>query len=167
MTTVSTHAYARANAEIFLSDRMRNIMKDLVRAHGLDPTLLIDQWSDWVDNAVRTWLRSGHLREISIEFFKPGSDRVVARWDFPIRYEGTGLGDMWVDDEFFEASIEKAAKPPAGCTYRILLTTYPGEPQIAGIGPVPPKTLGSLTGRDAGTIIATPFMTAGARYYRE
>jgi len=166
MTSVSTHAYARANAEVFLSDRMRNIMKDLVRACGLNPTSIVDDWSNWADNAVRTWLRTGHLREIRIEFFTPGADVVAGRWDFPVRYDSSGIPDMWVDDDFFEASIAKAAKPPANCTYRVLLVTDPGRPDVPGVGPVPSKSLGSLTSRDAGTVIATPFMTAGARYYR-
>ena len=166
MTTVSTHAYARAHAEIFLSDRMRNLLKDLVRSHGLDPTQLVDQWTEWIDNAVRTWLRSGHLRQISIEFYKPGAVAAVARWDFPIRYDGSGIGDMWVDDDFFADTLAKAARPPAGCDYRVLLLNWPGAATIPGLGPAPYKSLAGLTARDAGTVIATPFMTAGARYYR-
>lgn len=166
MTSVSTHAYTRANAEVFLSDRMRNIMKDLVRTCGLNPTSIVDDWSNWVDNAVRTWLRSGHLREIRIEFFTVGADVVAARWDFPVRYDSTGIADMWVDDDFFEGSIAKAAKPPANCTYRVLLVTDPGRPDVPGVGTVSSKSLGSLTSRDAGTVIATPFMMAGARHYR-
>ena len=117
-------------------------------------------------NAILKKQNCPDLEAVIIEFYKPGSNTVAARWDFPIRYDGVGLGEMWVDQEFFEASFDKAARPPSGCVYRILLSTKSGRPDVSGIGPAPFKSLGSLTGRDAGTVIATPYLMAGAKYYR-
>jgi hypothetical protein len=56
MTAVSTHAYARAHTAAFVSDKMRNLLKILIRYHGLDPTALVDAWTSWVDRAARAWL---------------------------------------------------------------------------------------------------------------
>lgn len=166
MTTVSTKVYARSHSEIFLSERMRNLLKDLVVANGLDPAKLIDEWKEWVDRGVRAWLATGDLQGVVIEFYKLGSETVAARWDFPIRYDGAGSGEMWVDQSFFEESFAKAARPPAGCTYRVLLQTRSGRPDVAGIVPAAFKSLGNLMGRDAGTVIATPHLAAGVRYYK-
>jgi len=76
---------------------MRNLMKILVQYHNLDPTALVDAWSDWVDRAARTWLESEHLQKFIIEFYKPGTTVALARWDFPIRYDGNGVDEMWID----------------------------------------------------------------------
>ena len=46
---------------------------------------------------------------------------LTPRWDFPIRYDGNGVDEMWVDRLFFEESFAKAEAPPAGCLYRIVL----------------------------------------------
>ena len=166
MSAVTTHAYARTNTSIYASDNLRNFLKRLVYQYGLDPQGVLDAWSSWVDRAARTWFESGHLKSITIEFYWPGSDTAVARWDFPIRYDGNGTDDMWIDRAFFEDSIKKSKAPPAGCTYRILLGTSPGSPKVDGVGDVPYKSIDGLIAREIGTIIATPDIMASARYYR-
>ena len=166
MSTVSTHSYARTNTAIFVSDKLRNLLKLLVRYHGLDPQKLIDAWSEWVDRAARTWLESGHLTTIVIEFYYPGSSSAVARWDFPIRYDGNGADEMWVDRVFFEGAMTKAKPPPAGCDYRVVLKTLPNEPAVAGVGNTTLRSIDGLIGREIGTVIATPDIMASARYYR-
>ena len=166
MSVVSAYAYTRAHTSVYVSDKMRNLLKLLVRYHGLDPQRVVDAWSDWVDRAARTWLESGHLCAIILEFYWPGSAEAIARWDFPIRYDGTGTNDMWVDRQFFEGSFAKAKAPPAGCSYRILLQVLPGEPHVDGVGNATARSIRGLVAREIGTVIATPDIMASARYYR-
>src|SRR3990172_6003528 len=123
MSAVSVHTFARTHTSVFVSDKLRNFVKLLIRHYGLDPQGVVDAWSSWVDRAARTWLESGHLTDIVVEFYWPGSTSAVARWDFPIRYDGNGVDDMWIDRLFFEDSLPKAKAPPAGCSYRIVLKT--------------------------------------------
>lgn len=162
---VRSYAYARTHTSVFVSDKLRNFLKLLVRQYGLNPQGVVDAWSDWVDRAARTWLDSGHLRAVIIEFYWPGSHVVVARWDFPIRYDGNGVDEMWIDRLFFEDTIPKAKAPPAGCWYRIVLQVAPGEPPVPGVGDTTLRSVNGLVARDAGTIIATPDIMASARYY--
>lgn len=166
MSAVSTHAYARSHTSVYVSDKLRNFLKLLVRHYGLDPQGVVDAWSDWVDRAARSWLESGHLTDIVIEFYWPGQETAVARWDFPIRYDGNGVDEMWVDRLFFEDSFAKAKAPPAGCSYRIVLKTLPGEPAVAGVGSTTLRSINGLVAREVGTVIATPDIMASARYYR-
>ena len=166
MSAVAVHAYARSHTSVYVSDRLRNFLKLLVRYYGLNPQAVVDAWSDWVDRAARTWLESGHLESIVIEFYRPGSDFAAARWDFPIRYDGNGVDEMWADRIFFEASFTKAKAPPPGCSYRIVLVTLPGKPAVTGVGPTTLRSINGLVQRDAGTVIATPNIMASARYYR-
>lgn len=164
--SVTTHAFARTHTAVFVSDKLRNFLKLLVRSYGLDPQGVVDAWSEWVDRAVRTWLESGHLEAIVIEFYWPGNTTAVARWDFPIRYDGNGVDDMWIDRLFFEGALAKAQRPPAGCSYRIVLRTSPGKPYVSGVGATTLRSTGSLVAREVGTIIATPEIMASVRYYR-
>jgi hypothetical protein len=48
-------------------------------------------------------------------------------------YDGNGADEMWVDRLFFEDSFAKAKAPPSGCSYRIVLQTWPGEPPVSGV----------------------------------
>src|SRR5690349_19290167 len=97
--STATFTYNRTHTATFVADNMRNVLRDIISWSGLDPTKLADDWLI-VGEAVRTWLQSEDLLEITLEFFMPGSDRIVARWDFPIRYDGSGTDDdMWVAKE--------------------------------------------------------------------
>ncbi len=166
MTAVHTHAYSRTNTAIYVSDKMRNFLKLLVNYYGLDPEAVVEAWSDWVDRAVRKWLETGHLEAIVIEFYRPGSDTALARWELPIRYDGNGEDDMWVDRAFFEDTFDKAKAPPRNCSYRIVLTTQEGRPDVPGVGPTTLRSINGMVAREAGTVIATPDVMASARYYR-
>lgn len=168
MSAVSTYTYARIHTAIYASDKLRNFLKLLVRYYGLDPQGVIDAWSDWVDRAVRFWLETGDLTYIAIEFYWPGSDEAVARWDFPIRYDGDGSDEMWIDPVFFQESLSKAKAPPRGSSYRIVLFTKTGRPDVPGLN-LTSTTMRSTMGlvaRETGTVIFTPDIMASARYYR-
>lgn len=166
MTSVFTYAYTRAHTSVYVSDKIRNLLKLLVRRHGLNPQKVVDAWSDWVDRAARTWLESGHLCGIIIEFYWPGSNNAIARWDFPIRYDGRDIDEMWVDRSFFEDSLAKAKAPPADCSYRIVLNVCPQHPYVEGVDSTVLKSVNGLVAREVGTVIATPDIMASARYYR-
>jgi hypothetical protein len=166
MTATTVSAYSRAHTAAFVSDKMRNLLKILIRYHGLDPTALVDAWTSWVDRAARIWLESGDLLKIIIEFYKPGASVALARWDFPVRYDGNGLDEMWIDRSFFEGSFAKAAPPPPGCVYRILLQSRLGARDVDGVGDAACLSLNGLAAREAGTVIATPDIMASMVYYR-
>ena len=166
MSAVYSYSYNRTHTSVYVSDKMRNLLRDLVRYCGLNPQRVLDAWSHWVDRSARTWLMSGHLCGIIIEFFKPGSNNAVARWDFPIRYDAGDIDEMWVDRQFFEESFPKAKAPSPECSYRILLEVLPGEPHVEGVGYTTCRSTNGLVAREIGTVIATPDIMASARYYR-
>ena len=66
----------------------------------LSPDKLMQDWVT-IERGIKTWLRSGHLKNIIVEFFKPGAAVASARWEFPIGYDGTGVhDDMWLDKSY-------------------------------------------------------------------
>jgi hypothetical protein len=167
MSAVNTFAksYSRTQTSIYVAEKMRNLMKALVIDAGLDPTALVDAWSRWLYEAARKLMESGHLNKIIIEFYIPGAANASGRWDFPIRYDGNDIDEMWVDTAHFRQSFAKAPRPPTGCTYRVLVLHDPGAPDV-GLSYTSFKNLGSLTAREAGTVIATPDILAAASYYK-
>lgn len=166
MTTVNTLSYARTHTAIFVSDKMRTLFKALILNYGLDPQKLVDAWSGWVHNAAREWMETGDLMKFVIEFYQPGASNASARWDFPIRYDGADIDQMWVDSDFLQGSLAKAPRPPAGCIYRILLVSRPGARDLPGLSTVAFLGLSGLSAREAGTVIGTPDIMASATYYR-
>jgi hypothetical protein len=166
MSATFASAYSRTHTAKYVSDKMRNVLKYLISYYGLNPTALLDSWTSWVDAGAREMLELEHLEKIVIEFYKPGSDQALARWDFPIRYDGNGADEMWVDREFLEGSFAKTTSPPAGCIYRVLLQPFPGAPLPSNMSYASYKSLGGLVGREAGTIISTPDIMASMKYYK-
>jgi hypothetical protein len=75
------------------------------------------------------------------------------------------VDEMWIDQQFMEQSFAKAAAPPPGCIYRILLLAPGGDP-VPGVSSCAYYSLNGLAAREAGTVIATPDIVASMIYYR-
>jgi HORMA domain-containing protein len=164
------YAYARTfahtHAIVFLSDNLRNTLREVIRENGISPNKLMQDW-ETIELGIRTWLQSGHLNNIVVEFFKPGAWVSSARWEFPIGYAGSGVDDdMWLDKNYLRQLIAKSARPSTDCTYRILLCTAPGRPYVEGFSDCSFLSTGNLVARQAGTVIATGYMTAAVTYWR-
>ena len=168
MTTAFAYTYNRTNSVTFLADNMRSALRDVIRENGLSPDDLMRQWDNWIGATIRTWMNSGHLRTIVIEFYKPGATAAMARWDFPIRYTGSGVDDdMWLDKAYLRQMIAKAARPTSDCVYRVLLQHDDDLPNVPNVSLSTCSFLSTsgLTARSAGTVIATAHLTAAATYW--
>ena len=166
----STHAYAQTynqtNSIVFMSDNLRLSLRELIRENGLSPEKLSQDWAT-IERGIDTWLRSGHLTHIVIEFYKPGSANASARWDLPITYSGSGVDDdMWLDKAYLRQLIAKSARPTSDCTYRVILCRFPGAGHVSGFSDCDFLSTAQLVARPAGTIIATAHLTAGVTYWR-
>jgi hypothetical protein len=165
-TQVYSQVFSQTHSIVFLSDNMRNTLREVIRENGISPNKLMQDW-DTIERGIRTWLHSGHLSNIVVEFFKPGASEASARWEFPIGYSGSGVDDdMWLDKNYLRPLIAKAKRPTSDCTYRILLCTDRGAPHVDGFTSCPFLSTGQMSARQAGTVIATGHMTAGATYWR-
>jgi hypothetical protein len=164
---MSTHVFTfnRTHTSTFVADNMRNLLRDIITWSGLDPTKLVDDW-DVLGNAVRIWLRSGHLYEIVMEFYMPGTSGLVGRWDFPITYDGSGVeDDLWVAREHVRRTIDKAGRPPPAARYTIILRTHSGREDVPGMVLVELRSTSGMVGRSSGTAIATPDIMASLKYW--
>ena len=159
-------AYAQTHSIVFLSDNLRNTLREVIRENGLNPEKLMQDW-DTIEKGIRTWLGTRHLTGIVIEFFRAGATQVAARWDFPIGYTGSGVNDdMWLDKNYLRQLIAKSKRPTSDCTYRVVLLTNRGAPKVDGFSDCTLFSTAQLIARQAGTVIATGHMTAGVTYWR-
>jgi hypothetical protein len=165
-TYAYTKTYAYTHNITFLSDNLRNTLREVIRENGISPDKLMQDWTT-IERGIRTWLQSGHLTNIIVEFFRPGATVASARWEFPIGYDGTGVHeDMWLDKSYLRQLIAKSARPSTDCSYRVILRTDPGASHVDGFVACSLLSTGSMAARQAGTVIATGHMTAGATYWR-
>ncbi len=161
-----TQTFTQTHSIVFLSDNLRNTLREVIRENGLSPNKLMQDWGT-IERGIQTWLHSGHLNNIVVEFFRPFASVTTARWEFPIGYTGSGVDDdMWLDKTYLRQLIAKSAHPSTDCTYRILLCTDTGAPQVAGFTSCTFLSTNGMSARQAGTVIATGHMTAGATYWR-
>ena len=159
-------AYTQAHSIVFLSDNLRNTLREVIRENGLTPEKLMGDWAV-VGPGITALLQSGHLTEVVVEFFKPGTSQASARWEFPITYSGSGVDDdMWLDKAYLRQLIAKAARPTPDCTYRVVLRHTPGAPDVPGLVGATLLSTGNLVARQAGTVIATGHVSAGATYWK-
>ena len=165
-TSTYSQGYALTYSIVFMSDNLRNTLREVIRENGLSPEKLMQDWTT-IERGIKTWIESGHLNKIVVEFFRPGASVASARWDFPLGYSGSGVDDdMWLDKSYLRQLIAKAARPTSDCTYRILLCTDPGAPAVSGLSYCSFLSTGQLAARQGGTVIATSHVTAGATYWR-
>jgi len=163
---VHTTAYVRTHSVRFLSDNLLNTLRDVIRENGLNPEALMQE-RDTIALGMRSWLESGHLQKVVIEFYRPGATVADAVWEFPITYDGSGVDDdMWLDKTYLRQLIAKAKRPASDCRYRVLLTVGRGAPHVSGFSDCARLSTGSLTPRPAGSLIATGHLMAGVTYWR-
>ena len=65
-------AYTRAHNVTFLTDNLLNILREVIRENGLSPDKLA-QDRDTLARGMRIWLHSGHLTNVIVEFYRPGT----------------------------------------------------------------------------------------------
>lgn len=161
-----TTTYTQTHSIIFLSDNLRNTLREVIRENGLSPERLIQDW-ETIERGIQTWLRSGHLTNVVVEFFRPGAMAITARWEFPVSYSGSGVeDDMWLDKNYLRQLIAKATRPTSDCIYRLVLSTSDGSPRVEGFSDCTLLSTSHLSARPAGTVIATGHMMAGVTYWR-
>lgn len=133
---VSTYAltYNTTHTVTYVTGKMLLVLKDIIRGIGLDPSKLADEWCS-LEKGISAWLRSQHLRQVSLEIFKPSTGGLVSRWDLDVVY-GYGSDDtFWADTESIRYSIAKAGLVPSQCNYTFIIYNAPGRPDVEGWGP--------------------------------
>ena len=159
---VNTYAYAVT----YVTDKLLTSIKTIVRQSGLSPEKLTNQWSV-LEQGVTAWLRSQHLEQLHLEVYNPATDALVSRWDFEIYYGFQGDGAFWVDPDAIKYHILKQGLWPSSCEYRIVATTKPGRPNVAGWSSTTLRSTDGFVKQGIGTAISGSGLSTGTGYWRK
>jgi hypothetical protein len=138
-------------------------LNNIVIKSGLDPTKFVNDWKT-NELAISTWLQSGHLEEVTIEVYRPGSSSSIGRWDLSIEH-GTDADGFWFDPDDIYYHIRKCGHYPADCEYAILLSTKPGRPDVLGWSSCKFRSTEGMVRQSIGTMIDANGLKASASYW--
>jgi len=161
--TVNTYAYSVA----YITDKMMSSLKGIIRRIGLSPTRFSNSWTT-LESGVKTWLSGRHFTGITLEVFKPLSNKLVTRWDFTIDY-GYSTGDeghLWLDADAIRFAICKCGVIPSTCEYRVIVFTKPGSPDLNGWSTCSCLSTDGFVRHSLGTTIGASHLWASTSYWR-
>jgi Bacterial HORMA domain 2 len=150
----------------YVTDKMLNSIKNIIRLSGLSPAKLTSEWVV-LERGIKRWLETEYLQEIHLEVYNPATNALIGRWDFEIFYGFVGDGAFWVDTEAIKYHIRKAGVWASTCEYRIVATTKPGRPDVAGWGPATLRSTDGFVKQSIGTTIDGSGLSTGTNYWRK
>jgi Bacterial HORMA domain 2 len=160
---VNTYAFSAT----YVTDNILRALEDIVRESGLDPSKITDE-RVVLTRGIKAWIDSKHLETIVLEVSNPGLTELVGRWDINVTYGWDGEdGRFWVDTNQIKAAIRKAGVWPGTCEYRVVCTTKPGRPDVAGWGTTTLLSTVGFVRQSLGTTITHGGLGASASYYRK
>ena len=127
VTTTFTHVTT------YFADKMLLLLGNIIRDSGLNMTSFSSIRPN-LEQGIKTWLQSGHLNKVTLEIFKPGTTSLIRRWDLEWDKCSAAEAGFWVDVSDIKYHMQKAGIIAAACTYRFVVDTKPGEPNVAGWG---------------------------------
>src|SRR2546422_10328021 len=95
----------------FVTDKMLNSIKNIIRLSGLSPAKLTSEWVV-LERGIKRWLATEDLKEVHLEVYNPATNTLIGRWDFEIFYGFVGDSAFWVDTEAITYHIRKAGVWP-------------------------------------------------------
>lgn len=165
MSTVTT-TYTYAQAVTYVTDKMLNSLKEIIRLSGLSPEKLTSNW-DVLERGIKMWLITGHLQQVHLEVYNPRTDALIGRWDFEVFYGFNGESTLWADAESIKYAIKKAGTWPSTCEYCIVVTNQPGRPDIDGWSKTTLRSTDGFIRQSIGTTINGSGLTTGTGYWRK
>jgi hypothetical protein len=158
--SVSTFTYTAG----YLSSNLVRSVTDIVKTSGLDP---MDLHPEVLDRGLKAWIQSHDLTELHLEIYDSRTDALVQRFDFDLDYTygSTSTGAFWLDTGQVKFAIFKAGLLPSGCKCRVVATTKPGRPDVAGWSSATLRSTDGMTRHAVGAAIGAGSAAAGLAYY--
>lgn len=160
VVSVSTFTYTAG----YLTGNLISSVTDIIKAIGLNPG---DLPHDTLDRGLKVWIESEHLQKLTLEIYSRSTDLLVGRFDFDLdyTYSSGDTGSFWLDTEQVKFAIRKQGLIPSGCAYRVVTTTKPGRPNVAGWSSTTLRSTDGMTRNAVGTAIGAGSAAAGLAYY--
>lgn len=158
--SVNTFTYTAG----YLTANLIRSVTDIIKSIGLDPG---DLPHAALDRGLKVWIESEHLQRLTLEIYSRSSDQLIGRFDFDLdyTYSSGDTGSFWLDTGQVKFAIQKHGLIPADCAYRVVTTTKPGRPDVAGWENTTLRSTDGMTRNAVGTAIGAGSAAAGLAYY--
>lgn len=164
-TVVVVNTYT--HSVTYVANNLLMCLKEIIRCSGLDPGKIAEDWT-FLERGLERWLKSGHLKRITLEVFDPQTDKFVGGWEFSIAYEwDRGAGNFWVDTDQIRYAILKQGLWPSNCGYEVILTVRPGYSKLPGWSTTQLRSTDGFVRQSIGTTMDASGLGAAASYYRK
>lgn len=165
MSSVAVYSYT--HSVTYVADNILKSLKDIVRLSGLDPTKLVNGWDDNM-RALRTWLDTEDLQKVVLEIYDPKTDKLITRWDIDVVYGwASGDGSFWTDTDQLKYAIRKAGIAPSAASYRLLMNSKPGRPDVQGWSSTAYRSTGGMVRQSLGSTVEHSGLGGSAAYWRK
>lgn len=165
MSSVAVYSYT--HSVTYVSDNILKSLKDIIRLSGLDPAKLVGDWAILL-KGISFWIESRALRTVQLEIYDPKTDKLITRWDVEVSYAwDANAGTFWTDTDQLRYAITKIGLTPSQATYRVLLDTIPGRPDVEGFHTVYARSTSGMVRQSLGTTIEHSGLGANASYWRK
>jgi hypothetical protein len=164
-TFVAVNTYT--HSVTYVTGKILASVKQILIWCGLDPNKMMDQWTD-LDRGIATWIRSQHLKRITLQIFNPSTSALVGRWDFHINYTygSSDDGSMWADTDAIRNAITKAGVVAKSCSYDITVSA-PGGANVSGWSDVTMRSTTGFTEHSVGNTVGANSIGASTTYWRK
>lgn len=164
-TFVAVNTYT--HSVTYVTGKIMASVKQILIWCGLDPTKMLDHWTV-LDRGISCWLKSQHLKRLTLEIFNPSNNVLVGRWDFHINYSygSSDDGSMWADTDAIRHAIAKAGVVAKNCSYDISVSA-PGGASVSGWSTVSLRSTEGFTQHSVGNTIGANTLGASATFWRK
>ena len=165
MTTVAVYSYTQSVT--YVADNILKSLKNILSLSGLDPINLAGDW-EVLHRGIKSWIESKHLELVILEIYHPKTDALITRWDVSVSYSwDSSAGNFWTDTEQLKYAIKKAGLMPSEASYRVVVTTANGRPDVSGWNNCSLRSTESLVRQSLGATIEHNGLGANTTYWRK
>jgi hypothetical protein len=164
-THVSVNTYT--HSVTYVTGEMVRSLKQIIRLSGLNSELLMNSWAS-LETGISTWIRSKHLKKVTLEIYNPYTDALVTRWDFEIIYSygADDDGSLWADHEAIRNAIDKAGVVAATCKYEFKILA-PGGESVSGWSATTYRSTEGFHQHCLGTTIGANSLGSGTSFWKK
>ena len=164
-THVAVNTYT--HSVTYVTGEMVRSLKQIVRLSGLNADLLMNSWVS-LEAGISVWIRSKHLKKVTLEIYNPKTDVLVTRWDFEINYSyaADDDGSLWADYEAIKVAIAKAGVIAATCKYEFKILA-PGGEDVTGWSKGSYRSTDGFLQHSLGTTISGNSLGTGTSFWRK
>lgn len=164
-THVAVNTYT--HSVTYVTGEMVRSLKQIIRLSGLNADLLMNSWAS-LEAGISVWIRSKHLKKVTLEIYNPKTDGLVTRWDFEINYTygADDDGSLWADHDAINFAIIKAGVIAATCKYEFVILA-PGGESVTGWSNGSYRSTDGFLQHSLGTTIAGNSLGTGTSFWRK